>query len=841
MIPAITNALLRDAIQSDGMIQSGLAYFQQSRVNDLEIDDELCSATATIRGSGRNEYETSVVFEDERGGTTVDSDCSCPIGYGCKHAAALLYALRQKGSDAALSAKTPGVKQSSPVGLKIAAAEAAPPTISGAIGEWLAASALGHATAQIEPEPICFVIETAQAFRPAKRAKGIRNPQENVSLRYWLSIRAWRRGRSGGAFHVVQPYQVQQSSVHADPQAKRLLARMGPAAAGGDFNAQNAPDGRYGWQWLCEAAQTGLLRWKKANSAPVTIAPADLTARLDWHVLGGGKQMLMLVGIDEELTVFAGDPPIFFDPARHEIGLIDTGIAPKLAGRLLAMPPVSPIEMLALAARWHDIGASEVPLPRPPEPIEIAGPPRPVLRFLTDKVNCLEYGWGWGKPRFRSVPAELARLEFDYAGHRVGAAAPAQDMVVSGPQGLLRFSRDLAAEQSAVDVLAATLLKPIAVHDKFQPKPHQTWDHAPIDTASAGIGGWVAADLYPEFLANELEGLKAAGWLIEYASDWEYSYQPLDSQDAQLAVSEGANEGSGAGAIDWFDVELAALVDGQRIDILPALRRLLAGDVQQLLERNDKYLVPLRLGGGHFTALRFGAVRPLVEALLRLALASPDKTTLRLDRYDLGSVHEIAASGLSWASADALRQLAEALHTPDQTGFSSPPGLEARLRPYQEVGANWLRALYGASLGGILADDMGLGKTLQAIAHILHVRQCAQANTEPCRPILIVAPTSVLPNWRAELARFALGLDCLLWHGADRQGHAQELAAAAIVLTSYPLLARDQEILSAQDYALVVLDEAHILKNPKTRGFKAAAVLKARQIIALSGTPIETG
>jgi SNF2 family DNA or RNA helicase len=105
--------------------------------------------------------------------------------------------------------------------------------------------------------------------------------------------------------------------------------------------------------------------------------------------------------------------------------------------------------------------------------------------------------------------------------------------------------------------------------------------------------------------------------------------------------------------------------------------------------------------------------------------------------------------------------------------------------------------------------------------------------------VLIVAPTSVLPNWQAEIARFAPEVTLLLWHGADRRQMEGELEAADVVLTSYPLLARDKEMLSGRDYALAVLDEAHVLKNPATAGFKAAAALISAQTVALTGTPLE--
>lgn len=148
-------------------------------------------------------------------------------------------------------------------------------------------------------------------------------------------------------------------------------------------------------------------------------------------------------------------------------------------------------------------------------------------------------------------------------------------------------------------------------------------------------------------------------------------------------------------------------------------------------------------------------------------MADRSGSALRISSFDLGVIHEFAASGLTWADVSRLRYLALALHEPASCDYAAPKGLDAQLRPYQAVGATWLAALRDAGFGGILTDDMGLGKTLQAIAHILRVRVAGEG--AKTKPILIVAPTSVLPNWQAELARFAPGLECLLWHGTDRQ------------------------------------------------------------------------
>ncbi len=817
MIRAITDKMIRKLVRSDSMARAGLSYFRNGRVSFVQIDIETKTASARVRGSGSNRYHTAVDFADDELFPATDTVCSCPVGYGCKHVAALLYALEQELQE--------------PPRLKIAAGTEAAGIVSRDVGDWLARARRERQNALIETLSVCFVIEPKRTVKPPPRAKAqAASPGPCAPARFLMQIRAFWTADKARQWRVLQYYELQSHLIPFDPLAARLVARMTPAAQGGDFTADKTPAGPYGWQWLGEAAAAGLLRWKQQQGRQVRVASEVLTATLEWQTGDDGHSWLALTGLPDHLTVFAHDPPAWYDEDAGVIGQIDTGIAPDLAARLLAMPPIAAIDIPQIADDWTAITGNAIAPPTLGDMVRIAQvTPKPVLRFMIDPVDVREAHYRWQPSAWKPKPQRIAHLEFDYAGHRIAAPAPLGNMIVNTDGVRARIARDLAAEQAAVDRLTHTALIPLALVDGIRVKPKQAWDHA------------LAADsgTYPQMLVNEISVLAGEGWLIEYAPDWPHRLEPLDTPPPGLEINPGAGDPDALApdGIDWFDVELPALVAGRRVDILPALRQVLASEGQALLDRDDDFQVALTLDAGRCTAVALGTVRPLLMALLRLALADRAGGTLRVNRYDLGTVHDLGGDGVGWTSADALRRLAAALHDPDQMDYTPPAALMADLRGYQRTGAGWLGALHGAGLGGILADDMGLGKTLQAIAHILWVRA---GQTAPARQaVLVVAPTSVLPNWQAELARFAPTLDCLLWHGLDRRAQEGALAGADIVLTSYPLLARDKALLTAAHYDLVVLDEAHVLKNPATVGFKAAAALKSRQTIALSGTPIE--
>ncbi len=172
------------------------------------------------------------------------------------------------------------------------------------------------------------------------------------------------------------------------------------------------------------------------------------------------------------------------------------------------------------------------------------------------------------------------------------------------------------------------------------------------------------------------------------------------------------------------------------------------------------------------------------------------------------------------AGLDRLAPLAESFERLPEAKL--PEDLRASLRPYQKIAVNWLAFLRSVGLGGILADDMGLGKTIEAMC--LFEKRC-----------LVVAPTSVLPNWQAELARFRPSLRVSVYHGPTRKLDE----AADVTLTTYAILRLDSAELSARHFDMLVLDEAQAIKNPDSQVARAAYALSAEFRLAMTGTPVE--
>ena len=179
--------------------------------------------------------------------------------------------------------------------------------------------------------------------------------------------------------------------------------------------------------------------------------------------------------------------------------------------------------------------------------------------------------------------------------------------------------------------------------------------------------------------------------------------------------------------------------------------------------------------------------------------------------------------------------LAELKNLPDKP-ITQPKTFQGQLRPYQLRGLAWLEGLSRLGLGGILADDMGLGKTIQVLALMLH-RQEQSPTFGP--PLLLVCPTSLLGNWEREIAKFAPTIPFFVHHGNNREDLPTTFKPHTIVLTTYGVIRREEEIFGNRAWGGMVVDEAQGIKNAGSAQAKAVRKIRAPFKLALTGTPIE--
>jgi hypothetical protein len=276
-----------------------------------------------------------------------------------------------------------------------------------------------------------------------------------------------------------------------------------------------------------------------------------------------------------------------------------------------------------------------------------------------------------------------------------------------------------------------------------------------------------------------------------------------------------------AGASAGLDARTLALTGEVLVDGEPLTAEELAS-----LARARSELVAVR---GRWLRIDEQTRNATVEFAKRVAHGN----TSTADVLDLAATADEVDAGAT--SGWVARALAGEFRPTAAERIETPKFFTATLRHYQEDGLAWLAWLEANCLGGILADDMGLGKTAQALAIMSHD---LQQPGPPETPTLVVAPTSVTTNWLREAERFAPNLRVVLHHGSARDDPSSYVGHADVVVTSYGVMRRDEQ-LRAIDWHRVVLDEAQAIKNPSTATARAARKLSGTHRLVVTGTPVE--
>jgi SNF2-related domain/SNF2 Helicase protein/Helicase conserved C-terminal domain len=321
--------------------------------------------------------------------------------------------------------------------------------------------------------------------------------------------------------------------------------------------------------------------------------------------------------------------------------------------------------------------------------------------------------------------------------------------------------------------------------------------------------------------------LEDAGIAVLLPAWWSRPAQiGLRARATRASTASGAVTAGGVGMDAIVTFEWQAALGGERLSKTDLASLSRAAEAKRSLVRVRGQWVEVDAGVIGELIGRVGRVEEAAAAdLLRAGLGLDD-----LALPDGLEVVDVDARAVDWLQGlldGALHATVESLPTPE--------AFEGKLRPYQERGAGWLVFLGRLGLGACLADDMGLGKTAQLIASVL---------ADPAdAPALVVCPVTVLGNWERELARFAPGLRVLVHHGPRRhdgkRSFRKRVGRYDMVLTTYSLLARDQEHLGSVRWSRLVFDEAQQIKNPSAGQSKAALRLQGDRRVALTGTPVE--
>ncbi|MGK9414871.1 SNF2-related protein [Pseudomonas cedrina] len=770
-------------------LDRGFEYAAEGRVQIVEVGTQ--RLIAKCKGSGGSVYSLLIKLaakEDPRW-TDIDCVCACPVGVNCKHAAAVLFEVITLAQGLSESENAPGER------------------LNPQIEQWL--NNIPAALPEVESSPkgssTCLLYQL--------------NPDAH-SNRWSLAVYRARTLKKGGYSEIKALYSLDDTLARSPGYMldvdKRICRLLLLGRAYGRYGSTFPLEGEDGAEIMKLALKTGRLFMEFEAQLPLNPGPKRI-ARFNWAVQPDGSYRPQWSSDELQLHEILPLKPLYYlNMDTMELGPLEYEMDDRLAIHLSSLPEL-PANQVALFS--HRISAAGTAIPPPRELTErIIDTLEPRARLTLGSDESYSYNSEYRRqmPTFE----HRAALAFRYGDSLASDKAGTEIRLLSGTE-TQRIQRKPLAEKALRKVL--TKLGFAKVNRKTRALPESAGEMFDLPTD----------EYWLNFVEHHVRALRESGWEIVLDPGFYYDVEAVDHWYADIEESPGH---------EWFDLELGIEVNGERHSLLPIVLDLMRRqprllDPTYMAERGDDERVLVSLGARDNTkvALPYGRIKPLMATLGELYLRAPEGDTLRLRAPDAARLSDLEGIPLVWQGGERLRDFAKRLKDAVHVHVPAPQGLSAELRGYQLEGLNWMQTLRELEVGGILGDDMGLGKTLQALAHLLCEKQASRLQA----PALAVMPTSLIPNWMDEAARFTPQLKVLALHGTQRQSDFTRLNDYDLVLTTYALLPRDLEVLQPQRWSVLILDEAQNIKNPNSKAAQAARQLEAGQRLCLSGTPLE--
>ncbi len=756
--------------------------------------------SALVDGTNYAPYEQNIYLYldsdmDSWDEFSIEGDCSCPMGFNCKHVAAVVFSVEEQ--------LAPGRK---------AAQKQSP---GGSFSNWLAQTT----SSLTEPTTVQSSAASNQVLVFELHVSHFNLPQNRLSIK---SVKT--RKLKSGELSQAQPSQVQLFNIQGGerflaPGDSEIIYALQVCARDqinrvGFLHDGIRLSGRIGTIALEQMLSTNRFYLGDYREGKMLSPDDPREGTFQWLLDPSGVQNLRFTAGSVIHHVFDVNPLMGLTHQGLKVFPIQTTMESRQIFRLIGAPPVEAGQSLEITDAQRDsLEKSDIPAPAAIHTHDIdIETIHPILKLGIARDS-------QGEPCDRAYSISL----FVQYNDMEPLAVPGTDQVVSRfKDGTLeRCTRDFDYEQKIIDLLV-TEYAVADLSEFFLGK-------VPVP----GYFGFEHSVDWYEFLEVGVKRLEKNGWLIFVEDDFDLTFDEVDQWHADIEYGENTG---------WFDLALGIEVAGNKIQLLPILLSSFKGrrftDSLEMLQKNPQGKQPVEIGKGRHILLPNDRLIPLLETFVELF---DQETTLSDGRLQLSTAQELRLLSISdqnwaWRGGKQLENLTEQIN--QFRGISAidvPKSFSGTLRDYQQHGVDWLQFMRQFQLGGILADDMGLGKTVQTLAHFCVEKQHGRLD----KPSLIVAPTSLMSNWRNETAGFAPTLSLLVLHGAERHQHFAQIDQHDIVLTSYALVVRDAEILSAHDYHYLVLDESQKIKNHKTKAAIVLQQVRSAHRLCLTGTPME--
>ncbi len=761
--------------------QRGQNYQLDGNVIEFTWFEEDSVLVGEVEGSYFNSYSVEVEILDQPDGIEVTGNCSCPVGYNCKHFVAVL--LTWVESRSSLEVKRDGLR------------------------EWQETLTRFHPSAKpraANDTSYCLLYE----LNPLRY-------RDNLALGFTIyKARCLKRGGYGQKSRMsYYEYTGYTTARYLDDLDRSILRLARPQALDYNRSIENQISGEEGGLLLQRMLDTERCYLRPDEETPLTVA-ATIEPQFVWREDDNHHLSLVckLPGIADDWLCVPTSPPYYIDAFTNVCGRIDSDMPGELLNRMRLLPPLSESDARELARQL----LADQYLQTLPSPVKldydrienVIPVPRLTLTAISESGQVLQ----------------AAKLESEYAGHSLAhiQTDPVPMSYFTTPQREVLVVRQPEIEREFVETLLGLSMQA------------RTLEQNLIFYPATDTTGLLLA--WQQFLDQDIPELEAKGWQV-YRDD-SFTMKFVEAAEWNMKVQADGDNG-------WFDMSLEVEIDGRTQPLLPMLVDWLEtyGNRAQamLQEEGDTWVC---CDDDTFVKIPMKLLRPVVETLIELLDSKlTDGTNVSLSHYHAPLLLELeqrlADNGArlgKWQLPKTLRKLGQQLRNFDGIKtVKSPVGLTATLRDYQQDGLSWLQFLRSCGFGGVLADDMGLGKTVQVLANFLVEKRARRL----LKPSLVVVPTSLISNWRREAENFTPGLKLLILHGMQRHDLFNTIDQYDLILTSYALLPRDAETFLKHDYYYIVLDEAQWIKNPATKAAQTLFSLKAQHRLCVTGTPLE--
>jgi len=789
-------------------ILRGLDIFKDGKVDRWKFIGT--SIKAETRGSTNRRYSQEIDVVMHNGQMTdILGECSCPVGYECKHVVAVLLEVMKH------------LERSPLVNL---ATMQIPDKVGLAFHEqrWLK---------EIERE---LSLEAEKSAGSSSKKEKSESQKKLASLIFTLKksqrgdqlslAPAFGKWNTKGEFKATKipygPFDFQNKNIQMQAADYELLGFYKMCIADRYYVDSYPPTGQLGAMLMDKIARAGKLYWQYTEEKQVQLKPLawqqHQTAHLAWHQDQDRWCLGWQLANEQRVTVLPTEPAWYV--TDEHFGVVNSEQAEGVLSmaaltRLIASAPRIPVReqgnlqeisryLLALPVR--DV----IPVPGKVKSIRRDDVVmRPYLLLASHEAYDRNY-----------EVEDFAQLKFSYEGNLLEQDSRQEQIHRNSEQGVEIIVRDRSAEDAALAQLVAL---------RFVQHAKQKFRSNFLHTL-ADQDAWLAfsREVVPQLIAQH--------WEIHYHDSYRYHLEEIEEWYAEVAEENQTSP--------WFDLELGIIVKQTKVSLLPVLVALIRQtphdfNPNALNARRDDEQLLVQLPDGMRVALPYARVNPILLILGELYLHEKQGDRMRLPMLDAARIAELAAAtNLRWIGGERQQEFGKKLNTfGGVTAIKSPAGLKAKLRDYQKEGVAWMQFLREYQLAGILADDMGLGKTLQTLTHILIEKNQGRLT----QPALVIAPTSLMDNWADEARRFAPKLKVLVLYGPEREQLFESISQFDLVLTTYALLPRDENKLRQHAFHLLILDEAQYIKNPQSKAAQTAGLINANHRLCLTGTPVQ--